>query len=869
MKGFLCKCTLLLLAVLLLGAAPVSAAVVSNAATPGPPGGDESSQIKATEEPVQEVYDPNITMTVRYDYDDKVRPGYTIPAFIEIQNNGPELEGELRLSVTPERMGGGAGGALVYTMDVRVDENGTANYMLPFQSVSTRNIQLHLYRNGSVAAKAKYPKLGVGLTTKTLLGVLSDNQPSVAYWMSVKVLHDADGMECQVSPVELSAADFPDKGYLMDRFSMLVLNHFDISLLSSTQQEVLADWVKGGGILLTDADPANAPAVSALSPMLEVAVTGEANPEGVTQKLYELANTSNVNQQEITSLGVVEPAGKVVFELDHQPLMMEYAADKGRVYLTTFSLSSPALSHSGVITGLLNNITGLSALGAYEIEQLAYGSYSYGGSTLSKAVRGTSWMDAVTIDWVLILIVVFILLAGPVNYAVLAAKDKRDWIWVTAPALAVVFCVVIIGVGSAQHGTDVISSVVNVVDRRSGNSTQSYSEVGIGAPGSGSYEVQIPEESLPSKYLYSDYYNDMANAPDVTKVGEPSLLFDLSGQTKVTFPNISRWNMDSFTLSREIQMEGGLESEIWQKGKKNYYYVKNGTDLELEDVTIVAPGGYIRIPLLEPGEEKSGELGNYAASAGAGYSVMMGMGQMNYWTIISELYSGPQYQYYTSGSATGAPPSDDRSVEQKREEYIKYTIMDSLMNYNGYPTSANPNDTSARYTMWAWSRSLGALDMEVNGRPVKNEQNLTVILDETILNFKTDEGISIPNGYVAGKVSDIGKLVNGSVFMDTTGGYVIEGEVILDFKLPEDISDYELTAFTLGADYNTGTYSIFLRNQVTEEWHEIIMNRAFSPENLGEFVNEENTVQLMIQKEAGTMEANFDYMTLAVEGKVK
>lgn len=866
MKGFLCKCMVLFLLLMLL-AMPVTAAVESNPATPGPSSSEaESSKAKATEAPA-EIYDPNINLTVRYDYDGKVRGGYTVPAFIEIENNGGELEGELRLSVTPER----SGSALVYKMAVRVDENDTASFVLPFQAISTRNIQVHLYRNGVAAAKAVYPKLGVSLTTQSLLGVFSDNQPSVAYWLSLKELRDSDGNPCPISPVELTTAEFPDKSYLMDRFSMIVLNHYDIGLLSSAQQEILSDWVRGGGILLTDADLANAPAVGALSPMLDVAVTGEISPEGVTKKLYELANTANNNQQEIKSLGVVEPAGKIIYEVENQPLLMEYGVDKGKIYLTTFALGSPALSHSGVAAGLFGKIPGMSALQAYEMENMIYGMSSE--STLAEAVRSTSWLDAVSIDWVLILIVIFIILAGPVNYAVLAAKDKRDWIWVTAPVLAVVFCVVIIGVGTYQHGTDAISSVVSVVDNRGTVKTSSYSEVGIGAPGSGTYEVQIPEDSLPGKYIQSEYFIDTRNAPDVSKVGEPSILFDLSGQTKVTFPQISRWSMDSFTLMREIGLEGGLVSEIRQQGKKSHYYVKNETGQELEDVTIAAPGGYARIPLLEPGEEISGELEAFTISQGV-YGGSAYAGQLDYWSALGELYGGSEFgAYQMYGYASGAPSPDMRTEEQKRDDYVKYSIMNSLMTYNNYSSysysGVSGSRLAAQYTIWAWSRSLGALDMEVNGKPVKNEQNLTAVLDDAVLNFESDEGLSVPAGYIVALTSDISGLVNGSAYVGGTDGYLNEGEIIYDFTMPEEIEKYDLESFTIFAGYNSGSYKLYLQNFVTGQWDEIWLDKSFEPQTLSEYVNEENIVQLSIQKQAGTSDANFDRFTIAVEGKVK
>lgn len=863
MKGFLCKCTLLFIMLLLIAAVPVSAAVASAPATPGPSSTTESSKNTAAETPA-EIYDSNITVNVKYDYDGKVRGGYIIPAFIEIENNGGELDGELRLSVTPER----SGSALVYKMAVHVDENSKASYILPFQTISTRNIQVHLYKGDSVVAKAAYPKLGVSLTTAGLLGIFSDSAPAVAYWQSMKALWDGYGDECQVSAVELTTADFPDKDYLMDRFAMIVMNHYDLGLLNAAQREVLCDWVKSGGVLLTDADPANAPGIQALSPMLDVSVTGEVNPSGITKKLYEIANTAYTDQQEIMDLGVVEPAGKVLYEVEDQPLLMEYEVGKGKIYLTTFALNSPALSHSGVASGLFGKIAGMSALDAYEMEQLTYGG---SGGTLTEAVRSTSWLDAVSIDWVLVLIVVFIILAGPVNYAVLAAKDKRDWIWVTAPTLAVVFCVVIIGVGTYQHGADVVSSVVSVVDNRGSGGSTSYSEVGIGAPGSGTYEVGIPEDSFPGKYVYSDYYYDYNDAPDVTKVGKPSLLFDLSGQTKVTFPQISRWNMDSFTLAREIGLEGGLLAEIYQDRKSSSYYVKNETDVPLEDVTIAATEGYIRIPLLEPGEEQSGELQAYTASQYSGYST--GAVQVDYWMVLSELYADPQQIYYMYGYATGAPPADTRTKEQKREDYAKYTIMNSLMNYNSYGaytlSGSSTSQTSAQFTIWAWSRTLGELEMEVNGKPVKNEQNLAVLLDEAILNFESDKGLFVPKGYIVGMVSDIGGMVNGTSYLGGTDGYLQEGEITYDFQLPEETLRYDLTSFTVYAGYNYGAYYLYLKNQVTGEWSEIYLDKAFTPAEIREYVNAENVVQVMVQKNAGEAEASFSSLTISVEGEAK
>jgi len=152
---------------------------------------------------------------------------------------------------------------------------------------------------------------------------------------------------------------------------------------------------------------------------------------------------------------------------------------------------------------------------------------------------------------------------------------------------------------------------------------------------------------------------------------------------------------------------------------------------------------------------------------------------------------------------------------------------------------------------------------------VKNEQNLAVMLDETILNFETDKGLFIPRGYIIGRASDVGGIVNGSAYPGGTESQLAEGEVIFDFQLPEEVDRYNLTSFTVYAGYNYGAYSLYLKNQITGEWDEIYLDKAFAPDALREYVDEENIVQVSVQKAAGSGDASFDRLTISVEGRVK
>lgn len=847
--------------ILLMGAAPSAAASEDTVS--------ESEVSTAVSQSESENYNPNVSLTVSYDYDNVVRAGFVVPAFIEIENKGAELDGEVQLIITPEY----ATQSIVYKLSVHVDENATANYVLPFKASTTRNIRVKLYQNNRAVAEAKVNKNGIKLAVTGLLGIMSDNPQDMAYWKAVKKMPDIYGNDTLVSPVELDQTSFPEEDYLLDRFSMLVLNHYDISKLNQQQQKALTSWIQQGGVLLTDADSANAQAVKALAPILDITVQGETELSDIAKKIYELADVSYNDQIEIKALSTVQPAGNVIHQLDGQPMLMEYEVEKGRVFVTTFSLSEPALAHTNLVYRFFGK-AGMSALESSEMENSMYGGTDT--SMLSQAVRSIEWMDAATVGWVLILMIAFIILVGPVNYAILAAKDKRDWIWFTAPALSIVFCAVIIGSGIYRHDITPVSSVVSVIDNR-GQSTRSSSTIGIGAPSTGRYEISLGEEGFPSKDMSGsyDYYGYGGTSSDaIADAGDPLTYFDVSGETKVTIPRISRWDMDTFAMERDLQLEGGLDVEITLEKDTTLYYVKNNTGIDLEDVTLAMQEGYIRIPFLAKGEEKTGELIDYIQSSSY---INYGYGnQLDYYTILGEIYGGPEFMNSYYGVQT--EEEDFRTEVEKRHDYAKYTTMFQLLNndysYGAYSSGYSALNSQIKYAAWAWSSELGKMDIEVNGSPAKNELNLAVIIDEAVVSFENSEGLIIPNGYITGYAADVSGIIEGYAYVGNTDGYIIEGEIIYEFQLPDMISEYTIDSLLVSAGHSDGNFEVRLKNNDTGNWDSFRLNVALSGDSLQSYINENDIVQMQIKKEPqddanATYEANFDGFTLAVEGTVK
>ena len=123
----------------------------------------------------------------------------------------------------------------------------------------------------------------------------------------------------------------------------------------------------------------------------------------------------------------------------------------------------------------------------------------------------------------------YILLIGPINYLVLKRLDKREWAWVTMPALIVVFAVGAYGFGSLLRGSEVIVNEVAIVRGAPGateGTAQAY--LGVFSPSRGTYQVRVPGGALLSAPVSGDFFGGDANSATLDILqGDPARIRDL------------------------------------------------------------------------------------------------------------------------------------------------------------------------------------------------------------------------------------------------------------------------------------------------------------------------------------------------------
>ncbi len=730
--------------------------------------------------PAAVLTNPDIAIAVRYDYDDRVRAGVTVPAFVDVTNTGPAIDGVLRLSITPQN----SLTALCYEMPVYVDGGEASSFALPFLTQSeVGNIRVHLILNGEPVAEAEHARNYVVYTSEMLVGVLSADPNGLAYRFNGVSLMDDDGARLTTVQVDLSSGDFPDEAYMLERFSLVVLNNYDLGLLSEAQREALFAWVRRGGRLLADADPQGAQALRSLAPLVNVDGTGAA----------------------------------VAFDGD-EPAVREYPVGGGKVFATVFALGDPQIHQNGSFAGILRDIRGLSAI--REAERPDRGAYySYGGASsyLQDAVRSIEWLDAPSVSWILAMLLGFIIVAAPVSYIVLRKKDKRDLIWFTAPALSLVCCAVIIGYGTARHGVDAVSSVVTVIDSRAGaHAGHNYSAVGVAAPRQNTYKIGVKEDgAFPFRYNENYYYNDDGT---VAPAGRPAVLIDTSGQPLVTFDNIRQWSMDSFYLLRDLELAGRLETEVNYSGGTAFCVVKNNTGYDLEDVTVVTQAGYLRLPLLENGGEGTGTATPYEYTSG--YATMPSSYRgIEYWNVIQELYGGPTVlPGYISGRN-----GDARTVGEKREDYLKAQMVNALLEtaqlqrYQSRYTGVGAMYGNDGSSVWGWSGQAGALDITANGKGTRNELNRAVIFGDAKISYEIDGEMHSLLGQITGITVDASDLGMGIPLGDSYTSFS-KGDVTFAFDLSGTAKSGDVSGMSLSSYNARGDFTVALLNNSTGEW---------------------------------------------------
>ena len=211
---------------------------------------------------------------------------------------------------------------------------------------------------------------------------------------------------------------------------------------------------------------------------------------------------------------------------------------------------------------------------------------------MSGALSTLPALDVPPAELLLLVIVAYILLIGPVSYFVLRRVDRRELAWVTAPLLVVLFTACSYGIGRTMKGGDVLVNEISVIRTAAeGGSATVDTFAGIVSPDRSTYDLTVEADALIGQLARADGLARSSGDVEVDQ-GEPAHLRGLT---------IPVFGFEAVRATGIVEHDAALEVTWSSRDGQVVGTVTNTSDVAIDDVAYISSAGGERIGDLAPG----------------------------------------------------------------------------------------------------------------------------------------------------------------------------------------------------------------------------------------------------------------------------
>jgi hypothetical protein len=449
-----------------------------------------------------------LTMSARALLQGHVRAGSWFAVAVDVENAGPTVTGELRIT-------GGADSRTRFGTGAELATGSRKQYLLyalPPSFGGTMKVQLV---DGDRVVAETPVAVALHDQGQLVVGVVAENPARIVGQLDL--LPNQNGIQPVIAT--LTPADLPERIQAWAALDRLVWQDTDTAQLTTGQLEALRTWVAGGGRLVVVGGTAGADALSALpDDLLPYRPTSvlDVDPASLRPVLGGIPEGA----QPLTAFAGDEGAGRVLATSGDRVIAADLAFGAGSVTVLGFDPSTSWIADGDTWDApLWRKLLPARSSGTVSLAD---------DSMIVGAVSNLPSLALPPITGLLVLLLGYIILVGPVNYLVLKRLDRREWAWITVPALIAVFTVGAFGIGSLLRGSDVIVHQVAIVRGAPGTAeatTQAY--LGIFSPQRATFQLSVSGDALLATPMNGDVFGGGTGAGLDVLEGDPSRVRDL------------------------------------------------------------------------------------------------------------------------------------------------------------------------------------------------------------------------------------------------------------------------------------------------------------------------------------------------------
>ncbi|HEX3243839.1 MAG TPA: hypothetical protein VHX16_00395 [Chloroflexota bacterium] len=539
---------------------------------------------------------PAVSMQIRAGFDGLGKVGGWIPVEIELRNDGPDITGELQISVqdTTTNRGTYTRPPTIYSVPAVLPRKShkrlTLDILLPSSAIRTQarlveGTTTHLEQDVSLTRVAP---------GDLICGVLSRSSNTLDFLPSLEL--PAPLRRARVARIDVN--DLPTRPQLLASLDCLILSNLSTQSMLDYQKAALATWVENGGLLVLAGGPSWQRTISALPPhLLPVKLTGLAS----IQRLDGMADFLNTELTDsgpwLASQATVED-GTVLVEEDGVPLLVSARRGAGVVfYMALDPAGEPLRSWPGSVglwRYILSHVSGGVGLSAATSSP-----FSSWGRIPRNALVDVSTVPAPSPNGLVGILIVYLVLVGPGNYMLVRRYQQPMWTLVTVPTLTALAVIGSFAMSSANRDSDVVANQISLVRAgQSGELGHARTYVSVLARRPGWFDVSTNDASLISS-LYFPFPRDpsMELASGGTKVLEGS-------QPSIVDMYLPAGSLGTASVDSLVQYQGPLESNLVASPGEISGTITNRLGQTLNDVTLVLDFQVTRIGDLAAGETR-------------------------------------------------------------------------------------------------------------------------------------------------------------------------------------------------------------------------------------------------------------------------
>lgn len=582
----------------------------------------------------------NIVMELSYGYNFYAKYGRHMPVYATITNNQEEFHGwfEASIPLVEDNM--------LYRKEVNIPSGQSVDLslVLPLMGgYGEIEVRLLDERNNSVIESTNPIKVG-NYEKVVYIGMLTDNLENLTYFKSMRT-----------NVFTLSDDTFPEDYRYLDSLDALVINDYDTSLLNDKQIEALEEWVLNGGTLVIGTGENINKTVPGLTErfyiqnnenddFVESSITDNIEKDTIeavktrilqyeeerkllrTQiaernKIFYLYNNPSIYTEaireedwlseklnQLTIPDVVKSLANVSFSehahnvTNEEPLFQKQSLRKGNVLLYAFDLS---LREDEKTLGMILLDSILQHFSIYKRDQIELevnGSFVY--SSIQNSMSYTETENIPRVNIYILILVLYILVAGPILYLILRKKDKLSLTWILVPTFALLFTFLIYLVGSKTRVSDPFLGYVEMLTFEDNGMMEEEIYFSLTAPYNNKYSVEI-DGIYPVTQLIKRS-NEYSESPRHQIKTDPSKhMASITYGAENTQLEINDNPAFSPVYYQSITNgygENPIKADISYIGGPITGTISNVSDYDLNNVVFICNGHYFAIRVLKAGE---------------------------------------------------------------------------------------------------------------------------------------------------------------------------------------------------------------------------------------------------------------------------